>query len=788
MRLLSLSPSSFLIYFGLFIPFIFAVDYYELLGVSKDADDRTIRKAFKKLAILKHPDKNKDDLKAHEEFVIINRAYEVLKDEELRKKYDQWGEEGLKDDFQGGNQQYQSYQFYRDNFGIYDDDQEIVTLSRSDFQQSVIDSGDLWFVNFYSTFCSHCHDLAPTWREFAREMEGVVRIGAVNCAEDPMLCQSQNVMGYPSLVLYPNNLFYQGPRTLKGLTDFVMQKIVAEIHRITFKNYLSLSTEWEKYAPFPWVIDFCEDEESCLSKINRRKLASMLKGLANVGYVTCPEHKRDLLCKKLRDNGIAFYPAGQLMKEQEHEIDSFDPKEIYSAVLNLLPEWNELSDEEYEKVLEGNDETTLLRFFDGSKEAEDLSVERELKKLPMMFPDITTKRVDCSKMTDICSELNLKTEDLPRFILFKPGGGYEINYSKKQSVHDLATFIRESRQSIMITLTEEKYNTVIRNEEELWIVDFGASWCPPCMKLIPQIRGMPDRIGDIPLHTGTLDCVTYKHICQKAGISSYPTTMIYYKGQKYQMVGYHTSEQIVEFISDALNPSVEVLNPTDFEDLVLGRAEGVTFVVDFFAPWCSPCQQLAPEFRKLARNIKSDNEDVRFGSVDCDAHRGLCQSQGITGYPAIRLYRHKLHQKPLDYPTNWWRDHRSMQRWVTEFLPSLVEQYGQEFYDEVLASSSPWVVDFYAPWCGHCIQFAPVYEKLAKYFEGRVKFAKVDCDRYPGVCQNSQIRAYPTIRFYIGSKNGERQNPLGMHVQSQNYDAFIQIIETALNHYRRDEL
>ena len=123
--------------------------------------------------------------------------------------------------------------------------------------------------------------------------------------------------------------------------------------------------------------------------MNRRKLASMLNGLANVGYVTCPEHKRDLLCKKLRDNGIAFYPSGQLVKEQEHEIDSFDPKEIYNSVLNLLPEWMELNDEEYEKVLDGNDETTLLRFFDGSKEAEDLSAERELKKLPMLFPDIT---------------------------------------------------------------------------------------------------------------------------------------------------------------------------------------------------------------------------------------------------------------------------------------------------------------------------------------------------------------------------------------------------------------
>uniref|UniRef100_A0A914R3B3 DnaJ homolog subfamily C member 16 n=1 Tax=Parascaris equorum TaxID=6256 RepID=A0A914R3B3_PAREQ len=102
-----------------------------------------------------------DDKNAHTEFVRLNRAYEVLMDEEMRKKYDQFGEKGLSDDFQGGNQ-YQSWQFYHDNFGIYDEDAEIVTLSRADFQQEVIESGEMWFVNFYSSFCSHCHQLAPT--------------------------------------------------------------------------------------------------------------------------------------------------------------------------------------------------------------------------------------------------------------------------------------------------------------------------------------------------------------------------------------------------------------------------------------------------------------------------------------------------------------------------------------------------------------------------------------------------------------------------------------------------
>lgn len=51
-------------------------DYYELLGVSKGANNRDIRKAFKKLALKYHPDKNDED-DAHEKFLKINKAYEV---------------------------------------------------------------------------------------------------------------------------------------------------------------------------------------------------------------------------------------------------------------------------------------------------------------------------------------------------------------------------------------------------------------------------------------------------------------------------------------------------------------------------------------------------------------------------------------------------------------------------------------------------------------------------------------------------------------------------------------
>ena len=66
-------------------------DYYKLLGVDKTAKPEQISKSFKKLARKYHPDLNPGDKKAEEKFKEINEAYEVLKDPEKRKLYDQLG-------------------------------------------------------------------------------------------------------------------------------------------------------------------------------------------------------------------------------------------------------------------------------------------------------------------------------------------------------------------------------------------------------------------------------------------------------------------------------------------------------------------------------------------------------------------------------------------------------------------------------------------------------------------------------------------------------------------------
>ncbi len=66
-------------------------DYYKALGVSKNASQEEIKKAYRKLAVKYHPDKNPDDKLAEDKFKEIAEAYEVLKDPEKRKQYDTLG-------------------------------------------------------------------------------------------------------------------------------------------------------------------------------------------------------------------------------------------------------------------------------------------------------------------------------------------------------------------------------------------------------------------------------------------------------------------------------------------------------------------------------------------------------------------------------------------------------------------------------------------------------------------------------------------------------------------------
>ncbi|XP_050723145.1 dnaJ homolog subfamily C member 10-like [Eriocheir sinensis] len=759
-----------------------AEDFYELLDIPRNADLKDIRKKFKEKALKHHPDKNKDDPEAHEKFVRINRAYEVLKDEDLRKVYDLHGEKGL--DGGSSGDKYHSWNYYHDNFGIYDDDPEVITLNKADFEQSVMGSADIWFINYYHPMCSHCHTLAPVWRKVARELEGVVRIGAVNCDDDYHLCSSQGIRSYPTLISYPGRVQYMQDKTKRHLVNYMLHQVkssAVSLKQRSFKDTLAK----QEFADKPWIVFFYEFfDEKEESWALQTKLSAIFDGLVTVGFVEC--YKEEDLCTKLGlHSGLKFFDVAKIEAGEGTKITSLDAQEITREVLNFLPEMKLLDEENFKAIrsrLEFHEESVswLIQFSGDSDD--DVS---EIRKLPALLPSLNLGRIKCSEMKKYCDDLYIgKT---PTFMLFKPGGGYEVHHGR-QLAHDIAVFAREGASAPRFQiLTPQKFPKVL-NDGSTWFVDFYAPWCPPCMKLLPEFR-KASKLVSTPINFGSIDCTLHQDLCSKFNIHQYPTTILYNQSVPHQYYGYHTAAEIVDFIKDTLNPVVVELDSSKFEKLISKKPQGEIWVVDYFAGWCGPCQDMAPAYRKFAR-MMIDHPFVHVASIDCAQHSDVCRQQKINSYPSIKLYPASGFGVQAAVQYNWQsRSAESFRQWTYTNLPSLVEELDPHKFERMLQSTEPWLIDFYAPWCGHCHAFAPEFEDIAKALEGKVKTGKVNCDLHKHVCRSARVDAYPTVFLYRGSQTGHQQSPRGMEFPSLNKEDIINTVPRWLPKDRRhDEL
>ncbi len=102
---------------------------------------------------------------------------------------------------------------------------------------------------------------------------------------------------------------------------------------------------------------------------------------------------------------------------------------------------------------------------------------------------------------------------------------------------------------------------------------------------------------------------------------------------------------------------------------------------------------------------------------------------------------------------------------------NLTELSDASFETEILQSSTPALVDFWAPWCGPCRVVGPIVEELAREYQGRIKVAKMNVDNNPVTPGKYGIRGIPTLILF---KNGEAVDQIVGAVPKGQIEAMLQ--------------
>ncbi|KAG0044865.1 Protein O-glucosyltransferase 2 [Gryganskiella cystojenkinii] len=519
---------------------------------------------------------------------------------------------------------------------------------------------------------------------------------------------------------------------------------------------------------------------------------------------------------------------GQRTKEDfvdflnKHAINKFDTGVVKAPRSEAIPESQDgpvtiLVGKNYKEIVEENaDKDVLIKYYAPwcgfCKELAPLYDELgELYK----GSNIVIAKIDAT-LNELPSSVPFKISGYPTIKFKKAGSDEYIDYSGQRTKVDFVDFLNknaknkvdvgivkdvkseaipESQDGPVTIVVAKNHEAIVEQTEKDVLIEYYAPWCGFCKQLAP----IYDELGE--LYKGTNIVIAKMDVVANELPSSLPfkvegfPTIKFKKAGTDEYIEYHgerTKEDFVEFLNKNAKHKVDtgIKKKMKSESVPISQDGPVMIVVtdnhkeiveqeekdvliEYYAPWCGFCKQLAPIFDEVGELYKGSN--IVIAKMDVTANE-LPSSLPfkVEGYPTIKFkkagtdeyieYHGERSKEDIVDFLNKNAKHKVdtgiKKKMKSEAVPAsqdgpVTVVVADNYKDIVEQEEKDVLIEYYAPWCGFCTHLAPIYNELGDMYKGtKIVIAKFDAtaNDLPSSVP-FKVEGFPTIKFKKAGSN-----------------------------------
>ncbi|KPJ09442.1 Protein disulfide-isomerase A6 [Papilio machaon] len=277
------------------------------------------------------------------------------------------------------------------------------------------------------------------------------------------------------------------------------------------------------------------------------------------------------------------------------------------------------------------------------------------------------------------------------------------------------TYALYDSSSDVIELTPSNFDRLVTKSDEIWIVEFYAPWCGHCKNLVPEYKKAARALKGI-IKVGGVDADQHKDLAQRYGVTGFPTIKVFSGSKHTPYQGQRTAEGFVDAgIKAAKEKAYENLGKKSGGSSDKWRLRSGLYGHEI--PW-KPVKKILLvkqiEQPKMTAPLKTKRNNINLLELN--------------------LFRGKVFD---DDPPR---------------ISDVITLTDSNFKELVLDSEDLWLVEFYAPWCGHCKNLEPHWAKAATELKGKVKVGALDATVHQAMASRYQVQGYPTIKLFNAGK------------------------------------